>query len=74
MPIVIKPTTCIKVNAEGIENTSVKMIDVLGNEIMKGSFKGTKTIDVSEFRNGIYFIIVEAPGAKTINKKVIVRH
>jgi hypothetical protein len=67
-------TDYVKVTAEGVESATVKMIDVLGNVILKETIKGSKTIDVSEFRNGIYFVIIEAEGVKTINRKVIVRH
>ena len=65
----------IKVKASGVDAASIKMVDVLGNIVLKETMFGTsKTIDVREFRNGIYFIAVEAEGAKTINRKVIVRH
>jgi hypothetical protein len=67
-------TDYVKVTAEGVESATVKMIDVLGNVILKETIKGSKTIDVAEFRNGIYFVIIEAEGVKTINRKVIVRH
>jgi len=65
----------VKVKANGVEGATVKMVDVLGNVVLKETFIGSsKTINVSEFRNGIYFIRVEARGVKTINRKVIVRH
>jgi len=65
----------IKVKAEGVHGATAKIMDVLGNIVMKETIIGSsKTIDVSKFRNGIYFIVVEAPGAKTVNRKVIVRH
>jgi hypothetical protein len=67
-------TNYIKVKAEGVESATIKMYDVLGNVILTKSINGSKTIDVSEFRNGIYFVIIEAKGAKTVNRKVIVRH
>jgi len=50
------------------------MYDVLGNTLLSKKISGSETIDVSEFRNGIYFITMEAKGAKKINRKVIVRH
>jgi len=66
-------TEYVVVALEGAESATVRVIDVLGNEILKSSINTTKTIDVSEYRNGIYFVIVESKGA-TINRKVIVRH
>lgn len=65
----------VTVKANGVNGATVKMVDVLGNVVLKETFiGGSKTINVSEFRNGIYFIQVEAKGMKTINRKVIVRH
>ncbi len=59
----------------GIENSSIKIVDVLGNVIYNESINnGTKTIDVSNFKNGVYFVLVEAPGIKSFNRKLIIRH
>jgi len=35
---------------------------------------GTETINLSDFKNGIYFIQVETPEAKLMTRKLIVRH
>lgn len=65
----------VKIKTTGAENATVKMVDVLGNVVLKETVMGTsKTINTESFRNGIYFVIVEAEGAKPINRKVIVRH
>lgn len=65
----------VKVKTSGVDGATVKMVDVLGNVVLKETFIGTsKTINVAKFKNGIYFIRVEAKGVKTINRKVIVRH
>lgn len=65
----------IKVKTNGVEGASVKMVDVLGNVVLKETVMGTsKTINTESFRNGIYFVVVEAIGVKPINRKVIVRH
>lgn len=65
----------VKVKTNGVEGATLKMVDVLGNVVMKETVIGTsKTINTENFRNGIYFVIVEAEGAKPINRKVIVRH
>ena len=50
-------------------------VDVLGNVVLnETSFNQTKKIDVSNFRNGIYFVKVESEGSKAITRKVVVRH
>ena len=65
----------IKVKTNGVENTTVKVLDVLGNVVLNTSvIEKSKTLDVAEFKNGIYFVIVEAPDAKAVNHKIIVRH
>lgn len=64
----------VTVTAMGVESAAIKMYDVLGNTLLSKTIRGSETIDVSEFRNGIYFITMEAKGAKKINRKVIVRH
>ena len=65
----------VKIALEGIENSSVKIVDVLGNVVYNESINnGTKNIDVSTFKNGVYFVLVEAPGIKSFNRKLIIRH
>lgn len=59
----------------GIETASVRIVDVLGNVLLKEStINGSKRLDVSNFRNGVYFVIVESHGTKSITRKVIVKH
>ena len=65
----------IKVSLANADKATVKIIDVLGNVVLKNtSMNATKYINTSSFRNGVYFVIVEAEGVDPINKKVIVRH
>jgi hypothetical protein len=65
----------VKVKTNGVDGATVKMLDVLGNVVLKETVMGSsKTINTESFRNGIYFVVVEAEGAKPINRKVIVRH
>lgn len=64
----------ITINANGVESANIKMVDVLGNVVLKETMGSSKTVDVSKFRNGIYFIVVDAAGAQPISRKVIVRH
>lgn len=65
----------VKIKTTGVEGASFKVVDVLGNVIVKESIMGTsKTINTESYKNGVYFITVEADGQKPINKKIIVRH
>lgn len=68
-------TDFVTVNATGVSSVSVRMVDVLGNLVLsETNFTTKKTIDVSRFRNGVYFIMIDAEGMKPITRKVIVRH
>ena len=65
----------IVVNTSGINNASVKIVDVLGNLVLDEKMLDSKTnINVAKFRNGVYFVMVEGEGTKAITRKVIVRH
>jgi Secretion system C-terminal sorting domain len=65
----------VKIKTTGVDGASFKIVDVLGNVVMKEAMMGTsKTINTDSFKNGVYFIIVESEGQKPINRKVIVRH
>lgn len=63
----------ITINAEGFATADVQIVDVLGNVVLNTQLSGTKTIDVAEYRNGIYFVTVSASGTR-VSRKVIVRH
>lgn len=65
----------IVINTSGMNNASVKIVDVLGNLVLDETmFESKKNINVSKFRNGVYFVLVEGEGIKPITRKVIVRH
>lgn len=63
----------VYVQADGYETAEIKVVDVLGNNVLTTTVSGTTKIDVSEFRNGIYFVTVSAEG-NHVSRKVIVRH
>lgn len=68
-------TEYVTIQTKGTSKTSVKMVDVLGNIVYKETLtSSSKKIDVSTFRNGVYFVIVESEDNQVINRKVIVRH
>jgi phosphopantetheine adenylyltransferase len=56
------------------DNGTIRIVDVLGNVVSKETISGTKKIDLSNFRNGVYFITIETSNGKTINRKLIVKH
>ena len=76
LSIGVKPnpaTDYMVVTANGVESANVRVIDVLGNVVHKSTVSGSKNIDVSEYRNGIYFVMIESKGTK-VSRKVFIRH
>jgi hypothetical protein len=73
--IVPNPATdYIQISMTGIENASLKVVDVFGSTIMKENIGSSKKINVSDFNNGIYFLVFDVPGKKSFTRKVIIRH
>ena len=52
----------------------MKMVDVLGSEVLNQQVMTSSTLDISNFRNGVYIMSFNAPGSKAIVRKVIVKH
>ena len=56
-----------------VQGAELKMMDVLGNEIKKEKFNNKTQIDVSDLKQGVYFLNIT--GLKGfIIKKIIVQH
>lgn len=64
----------VNINVANLDNATLKVVDVLGNVVLRENISGTKKIDLSEFRNGVYFITIDSSNAKPISRKLIVRH
>ena len=64
----------INVVLSNSETATLKIYDVLGQQIKKTSVSGSKKINVSNFKNGIYFISIKSPNRKTVSRKVVIRH
>ena len=64
----------IQITMNGIESANLKIMDALGTTISKEAITSKKKINVSDLRNGVYFVVIEIPGSKTITRKVIIRH
>ncbi len=63
------------VSANGANASSIKVVDVLGNVILSEKMTtASKKIDVSSYRNGVYFVIIESDEAKPVTKRIVVRH
>ena len=64
----------IQITTSGVEAANIKIMDALGTTISKETVISSKKINVSELRNGVYFVVIDIPGSKTITRKVIIRH
>ena len=64
----------IQITTSGVEAANIKIMDALGTTISKETIISSKKINVSDLRNGVYFVVIEIPGSKTITRKVIIRH
>jgi hypothetical protein len=64
----------IFVSSTSNEPMSIKIIDVLGNNVYSETLSGNKKIDVSDFKNGIYFVTLESSDTRISNRKLIIRH
>ena len=64
----------IQVNLEGVATAQMKMVDVLGSEVLNQTVSTASTFDISNFRNGVYIMSFSAPASKSIVRKVIVKH
>lgn len=64
----------INITLNGAETVTMKMVDVLGNLILKETVSSNKKIDVTDIKSGVYIISFEGAGVKSFNRKVIIRH
>ena len=67
-------TDYVYVSVNNNNEMDVKIVDVLGNTILVDTMNDSKTINVSQFKNGIYFISISTKDKKVISRKMIVRH
>jgi hypothetical protein len=64
----------VLISTNGIDNATIKIIDILGNSVYSENISTTKKIDVSDYKNGIYFISIESSDSKIVNRRLIVKH
>lgn len=57
-----------------VQDASLSIIDAVGREVLSDSFTNQAVIDVSKFKNGIYFITLKKDGLAAVEKKIIIQH
>ncbi len=60
----------IVLQGNGVNKINFKVYDLLGRELMNGSFTDSKTLDLSSYSNGTYIVRFES-GSVTSHQKVI---
>lgn len=64
----------VNLSLDGSQPAEIKVVDVLGNVVLSETTTASKKLDVSNFRNGIYFVTVMGEGVKPVTRKLVVRH
>jgi hypothetical protein len=64
----------VSIQLAGMDQSSFKMMDAVGNVLLKEIIHGNRKINVGDFNNGIYFLLFETASGRTITKKLVVRH
>lgn len=64
----------VTVQAEGIVGGRIRIVDILGNIVHSSDFNSVKKLNLSDYKNGIYFLTVQSESNKGITKKLVVRH
>jgi hypothetical protein len=67
-------TEYVNIQFTGTEQLQMKMVDALGNVITREVLSSNRKINVSDLNSGIYFLVFEASGSKSITRKLVVRH
>lgn len=64
----------VSVKMENNKKGNLKIVDIIGNVIYEEVIVNSTTLNVSEFKNGIYFVAIENDDQISSNKKLIVKH
>lgn len=65
----------LTVSATGIsESFVVRLTDVLGKVVFEEVSSGTKKIDVSDYKNGVYLVSIFNEGDLIQTKRIVIKH
>lgn len=64
----------VNIQLNNSKNGTIKIIDLVGNVVYTEEIASSSKVNVSEFKNGIYFVMIEADGVKLSSRKLVVRH
>ena len=64
----------VSINVDSNSEMDFKIVDVLGNVVLKDVINNSKKVDVSNYNNGLYFITVSSKDRSIVTRKMIVKH
>ena len=66
--------TYLQINVSNYSTMNFKILDVMGNVVMKDIVHGSKKLYISDLNSGVYFVYFDGVGTKPFSRKVIIRH
>lgn len=64
----------VSIQLNNSKNGTVKIVDLVGNVVYSETISSSKTLNTSEFKNGIYFVTIESEGQRMTSRKLVVKH
>jgi hypothetical protein len=64
----------VQITTNSSEAASLKIVDILGNIVFTEVIVATKKIDVSHYKNGVYFVSIENPNSKIVSRKLVIKN
>lgn len=65
--------TTLNIDYTGGNQSEIKIFDSIGNEILNDKVLSSKQIDVSNFQNGVYSILMSYDGGSYLSKQFIIQ-
>ena len=62
------------INVDNNVEMDFKVVDVLGNIVDKDVMNASKKLDVSQYKNGLYFITLSSKDKSMVTRKMIIKH
>ena len=62
------------INVDSSLEMNFQIVDVLGNVVQQDVINNTKKVNVSNYRNGLYFITLSSKDRSFVTRKMIVKH
>lgn len=67
-------TDLVTIQADGVTDGKIRIVDVLGNVVYTGEFNNVKKLNLSDYKNGVYFVTIHSASTKGLTKKLVIKH